>query len=92
MILLKTDSSAYFHRLAEKLDAFLPTAFPPDVRVRLGGTVATAAALNDVTVRGKFVNILQIARASWSRAGLCTRPGRVYRVPHDPSHRSFPLQ
>jgi predicted RND superfamily exporter protein/outer membrane lipoprotein-sorting protein len=58
-VFLKTDSSAYIEELIAKLNAFLPTAFGDDVRVRVGGSVPQTAALNDAMVRGKLLNIVQ---------------------------------
>lgn len=57
---LKSDSTAYFKRLAADLDAFLPTVFPPDYRVSLGGGLAESLALNDTIVEGKLQNIVQV--------------------------------
>jgi hypothetical protein len=58
-VFLKTDSSAYVQDLTAKLNAFLPTQFPDDVRIRIGGGLPQTAALNEVMVHGKILNILQ---------------------------------
>jgi predicted RND superfamily exporter protein/outer membrane lipoprotein-sorting protein len=59
-VFLKTDSSAYLQELIAKLNAFLSTKFGDGVRVRIGGSVPQGAALNEVMVHGKILNILQI--------------------------------
>lgn len=59
-VFLKTDSSAYLQELIAGLNAFLPTQFGDGVRVRIGGSVPQGAALNEVMVHGKILNILQI--------------------------------
>lgn len=59
---LKTDSSAYIEKLVPALSAFVKNKFPSDkVSVRIGGSVPQAAAMNDVMVNSKLLNILQIA-------------------------------
>ncbi len=58
-VFLKTDRSAYVQDLIARLHAFLPSQFPDDVRVRVGGSVPQTAALNEVMVHGKILNILQ---------------------------------
>lgn len=59
-VFLKTDSSAYLQELIGKLDTFLPQQFGDNVRIQIGGGTAVAAAMNDVMVHGKILNILQI--------------------------------
>jgi len=59
-VFLKTDSSAYLQDLIARLHSFLPTQFGDKVRIRIGGSVAEAMALNEVMVHGKILNILQI--------------------------------
>jgi predicted RND superfamily exporter protein len=58
---LKTDSSAYFEDLRRRLSEFAAGRFPDGVTVSIGGSVAEQTALNEVIVRGKVLNILQIA-------------------------------
>jgi predicted RND superfamily exporter protein/outer membrane lipoprotein-sorting protein len=58
---LKTDSTAYFESLRRRLAAFVAGRFPDGVTVSIGGSVAEQAALNEVIVRGKVQNVLQIA-------------------------------
>jgi predicted RND superfamily exporter protein len=57
---LKTDSTAYFDGLAGRLNAFLAGRFPDGVTVSIGGSVAEQTAINEVMVRGKVLNVIQI--------------------------------
>ena len=57
---LKTDSTAYFDGLTRRLRAFLAGRFPDGVTVSIGGSVAEQTAINDVMVRGKVLNVIQI--------------------------------
>lgn len=60
-VFLKTDSSAYLEGLTARLDRFLSDHFGDRARVRLGGSVAETTALNEVMVRAKLLNIVQIS-------------------------------
>ncbi len=60
-VFLKTDSSAYVGALAAKVRRLAANRFGPDVTVSIGGGVTSGAALNEVLVREKILNILQIA-------------------------------
>ncbi len=60
-VFLKTDSSTFLQELIARLDDFLPTQFGDDMRIRIGGSVAQTAALNEVMVHGKILNIIQIS-------------------------------
>src|SRR2546428_6938965 len=59
-VFLKTDSSIFLQQLVAKLSDFLPSHFGAQVRVRIGGSVAQTAALTEVMVHGKILNIIQI--------------------------------
>ena len=60
-VFLKTDSSTYLQELIAKLNNFLPAHFGNNVRVRIGGGAPVGAAMNEVMVHGKILNILQIS-------------------------------
>jgi predicted RND superfamily exporter protein/outer membrane lipoprotein-sorting protein len=60
-VFVKTDSSARLEALTARLGPFVRAAFGDRVRVRLGGSVAETAALNEVMVRAKVLNIVQIS-------------------------------
>jgi predicted RND superfamily exporter protein/outer membrane lipoprotein-sorting protein len=59
-VFLKTDSSAYVEKLIEKIHAFTALHFDQNVHIGIGGSVPQGAALNEVMVYGKILNILQI--------------------------------
>ncbi len=58
---IKSDSSADFEKLAAKLKTFTATRFPKDVQIKIGGGLAEGAALSEVMVNGKILNIVQIS-------------------------------
>ncbi len=60
-VFLKTDSSAYIEKLIEKIHAFTALHFDKNVHIGIGGSVPQGAALNQVMVYGKILNILQIS-------------------------------
>ena len=60
-IYMKTDSSAYVQILVKEINEFAKNRFDNGVKVRVGGSVPQSAALSEVMVRGKLLNILQIA-------------------------------
>ncbi|MBI5636336.1 MAG: outer membrane lipoprotein-sorting protein [Nitrospinae bacterium] len=60
-VFLKTDSSAYAAALADKVQRLSAQLFGPEVTVSAGGGVTNGAALNEVLVREKILNIIQIA-------------------------------
>ena len=59
-VFLKTDSSAYIEKLVEKIHTFTALHFDQNVHIGIGGSVPLGAALNEVMVYGKILNILQI--------------------------------
>lgn len=58
---LKTDSTAYIEQVIGELRPFVGNPFPPEYRVSIGGGMAQGAALNEVMVQGKLLNIGAIA-------------------------------
>ncbi len=57
---VKTDSSAFVADLDQRIRPVIAANFPPGVTVRLGGSITTPTAMNDVMVNGKIKNIIQI--------------------------------
>lgn len=57
---VKTDSSAFVADLDARIRPQIAANFPPGVKVRLGGSITTPTAMNEVMVNGKIKNILQI--------------------------------
>lgn len=60
-IFVKRDDSTYIQQLIAFAQAEAAKALPPGVVVSIGGGVAEAAALNEVLVHDKLLNIAQIA-------------------------------
>jgi predicted RND superfamily exporter protein/outer membrane lipoprotein-sorting protein len=57
---IKSESSAEFAVLVEKVQAFAAARFPHGVKLKIGGGLANGAALNEVMVKAKILNIVQI--------------------------------
>jgi predicted RND superfamily exporter protein len=58
---LKTDSTAYYEQIIADLRPLVDRQFPPEYRISIGGGMSQGAALNEVMVRGKLLNIAAIA-------------------------------
>jgi uncharacterized protein len=70
---LKTDSTAYIEQIIRDLRTVIPQQFPPEYKVSVGGGMAQGAALNDVMVRGKLLNIGVIAASIYLISSLVLR-------------------
>ena len=70
---LKTDSTAYIERIISDLRMFVPQHFPPEYTVHVGGGMAQGAALNEVMVRGKLLNIGVIATSIYLISSVVLR-------------------
>jgi len=70
---LKTDSTAYIERLIAELRPVIAQQFPAGYTVSIGGGMAQGAALNDVMVKGKLLNIGVIATSIYVIASLVLR-------------------
>ncbi|MGH7165310.1 MAG: efflux RND transporter permease subunit [Nitrospiraceae bacterium] len=70
---LKTDSTAYIERVIRELRPFVSSQFPPEYRVSIGGGMAQGAALNEVMVQGKLLNIGAIAFSIYLISSLVLR-------------------
>lgn len=60
-VFLRNDSTLYGEQLLQRVRQYVATSFPPDLTVRYSGTIASNAALTEVMVHGKVINMLQIA-------------------------------
>jgi predicted RND superfamily exporter protein len=60
---VKTDSSAHVKQLEAQLLPVIRQAFPPDVTVRIAGSITTPTAMSEMIVQGKIMNLLQMAGA-----------------------------
>lgn len=72
---LKTDSTAYIERIIADLRPFVAQQFPSDYRISIGGGMAQGAALNEVMVEGKLLNIGSIAATIYVISSLVLRSG-----------------
>ena len=70
---LKTDSTATIERLINNLRPILAKEFPSGFDVSIGGSVAQSAALNEVIVQGKLLNIAVIAFSVYLISSLVLR-------------------
>ncbi|KPF67838.1 hypothetical protein IP88_12085 [alpha proteobacterium AAP81b] len=69
---VKSDSSSFLERLDAELKPVL-ASFPPSVSVRLGGSITTPTAMNEVMIDGKVRNIVQILAVVFVVAALLFR-------------------
>jgi hypothetical protein len=72
-VYLKSDSSADFQALVGRIERFAAARFGPGVKVSIGGGLAEGAALNEVMVKGKILNIVQIAAVVFVVSSLLFR-------------------
>jgi hydrophobe/amphiphile efflux-3 (HAE3) family protein len=70
---LKTDSTAVIERIIADLRPFVAQQFPPGYKVSIGGGMAQGAALNEVMVQGKLLNIGSIAASIYLISSLVLR-------------------
>ncbi len=61
VVFTHSDSTADMHVLWGEIQAFVKDKFPPNIKVNIGGSVAQSAAITDVIVKDKILNVLQIA-------------------------------
>jgi predicted RND superfamily exporter protein len=59
-IFMKTDSSKETQILVDQIQSYVKQFAPTSIKVSIGGSNATSAALNEVMVEGKVLNIIQI--------------------------------
>ncbi len=74
---VKTDSSAFVSRIDADIAPVIAANFPDTVRVRLGGSVTTPTAMNEVMIAGKVKNILQILVVVFVVAAIMFRSPRL---------------
>ncbi len=70
---LKTDSTAYIEDIIADLRPFVAKQFPPGYTISIGGGMAQGAALNEVMVKGKLLNIGMIAASIYLISSLVLR-------------------
>ena len=74
---VKTDSSVFVSDINRDILPVIQANFPDTVTVRLGGSVTTPTAMNEVMVSGKFKNIAQILIAVFLISALLFRSARL---------------
>jgi hypothetical protein len=70
---LKTDSTAYIEEIIADLRPFVAREFPPGYKISIGGGMAQGAALNEVMVKGKLLNIGMIAASIYTISSFVLR-------------------
>ena len=56
-----SDSTVHMMEMWKKVQAFAKEKFPPNIKVNVGGSVAQSAAITEVIVKDKILNVIQIA-------------------------------
>lgn len=72
-VYLKTDSTAYARELSVRARQVIAENFPGNVSVRIGGSVPQAIAVDEVMIREKLFNIVQMAIVLFLLASLILR-------------------
>jgi len=70
---LRRDSTEYGERLIARTRNYIAATFPPGYTVRYSGIIASNAALTEVMVHGKILNMVQVAAIIVVVAGLVLR-------------------
>ena len=70
VVYLKTDSTADFLSLLGRFNDFIESRLPSGVTVNVGGSIPNSAALAEVIVRNKLLNIAQVATVVFVVASL----------------------
>ncbi|MFN0313702.1 MAG: outer membrane lipoprotein-sorting protein [Burkholderiales bacterium] len=68
-----SDSTVHMLAMWEKAKEFAKKEFPPHIKVNLGGSVAQSAAITEVIVKDKILNVVQIAGVVFLIASLVFR-------------------
>ena len=72
-VYVKEDSTRFANELITRLRERLRGVLPPGIRVQITGSLASSEAMNEVMVRGKLLNILQITAIILLVASLTLR-------------------
>src|SRR5262249_13539522 len=70
---MKTDDTPTMEQVKADVMAHVQKAFPPTVTVRMGGNFTSPQALGEVMIRGKLLNMLQIAGVVWIISAILFR-------------------
>ena len=72
-VFLHNDSTEYGEQILARARQHVIATFPPGYGVRYSGTIASSSALTEVMVRGKILNMVQIAAIIMVVSGLVLR-------------------
>src|SRR5262249_35150413 len=72
-IFLRNDSTEYAEEIIARVQRYVTDRFPRDYTVQYSGITASTAALTEVMVRGKLLNMLQVAGIIVLVAGIVLR-------------------
>ena len=72
-VYLKDDSTAYAEELYRRAQTVIAANFPPDVQVRIGGSLPQTAAINEVLTQEKYKNMLQMGLIVFFLASIALR-------------------
>ena len=73
VIFSHSDSTVDLHILWNDIQNFVAKKFPPNIKVNLGGSIAQSAAITDVIVKDKILNVIQIAFVVFAAAAVVFR-------------------
>ena len=68
-----SDSTLEMRKLWDEVQAFAKKTFPPNIQIGVGGSVAQSAAITEVIVKDKILNVVQIASVVFVVASLVFR-------------------
>lgn len=74
---VRTDSSLFVEDINKRILPIIEANFPDSVSVRLGGSITTPAAMNEVMIDGKFRNLVQIFTVVFIIAAVMFRSVRL---------------
>ena len=74
---VKTDSSVFVTDINARILPVIAANFPDTVTVRLGGSITTPTAMNEVMVAGKLKNVIQIFAVVFVVAAVMFRSARL---------------
>lgn len=69
----KTDSTSYLEKMIERMNKYIQTTAPSDLQITMGGGVSGAIALNQIMIKEKVLNIIQIMAAVFIVSSLVFR-------------------
>jgi outer membrane lipoprotein-sorting protein len=73
VVFTHSDSTVDMMAMWDKVKVFAKEKFPPNIKVNVGGSVAQSAAITEVIVKDKILNVIQIASVVFIVASLVFR-------------------